>query len=135
MCRPEENYLGLDFLAFDLAALNLRRGFSKIYRLLDPIIFHYQPLELSHSCALEFSIERGCRVLADTEHPLNLAGIHRNEHWHMGVVADDLWVPGVTEVVLACRRITPHRFEIGDDKFRRIGPIPGGERLSSQISL
>ena len=88
--RREEEDLGLDVLGLDLAARHFRRGVPEGGGLVQPVVLHHQPLELAHRRALQLGVERRRRVLADAEHALDLAVVHRDEHRHVRVVAEIL---------------------------------------------
>ena len=119
----------------DLAVLDLRRILPESGRLGEPVVLHHQPLELPERRALELGVERRGRVLPDAEHALHRAGVHRHEHRHVRMVAENLRVPVVAEVVLLGRRVAVHRLEIGDHELRRVGPVAGRQRLGREIVL
>src|SRR5439155_25874811 len=70
-------------------------------------------------------------VLPDAEHPLDLAVGHGREAGDVGVIAQDLRVPVVAEVVFRGRGAAIHRLQIGDEELGQVTAVAGVTRLSS----
>ena len=104
LSRWQVEHFSLDVGRLHLAIFDFRRILPVICRLRDPVVLDHQPFELSESRALQFGVKRRGRVLADADHPLHLARVHRRKHRHMGMIAENFRVPVVAVlVVFRCR--------------------------------
>src|SRR5436189_2911401 len=112
--RRKKEDLRPDVLAPKLTALDLRAVLPERRRLREPVVLDDEPLEPGEPLALHAGVERGRRVLANAQEPLQPPLVHRHEHRQVGVIADAPWVPVVAEVVFLRRRRPVHGLEVRD---------------------
>ena len=133
--RREQEDLGLDGGGGNLAALDLGRAVPERRRLGLEVVLDHQPVELAHGLALEPPVDGRGRVLAHSEHALDLAVAHANHHRHVRVVAVNLGVPVVAEVVVLGGRVAVHGLEVADQELGHVGPVARRQRLGLEVVL
>ncbi len=118
-------YFGLDVRSADFALLYFWSVFPESGGFSEPVVFDDHPFEFSQRCAFELGVQRCGGILPDAKHSLDSACVHRDEHRHVRMVAENLWMPVPAELVLLGRRLAIDGLKIRNYEFRHIRPIAG----------
>ena len=129
----EEEDLGLDVGDVHLTVLHFRREVPMGGRFGEPVVLYDQPIELAQRPAGRGTVEGRRGILPHDHHALDLALGHRREAGDVGVVAQDLRVPVVAEVVRRRRGVAVHRLEVRHEELGQVAVVAGRRRLGRHI--